>query len=439
MSLNNDLEPVEVLELFQKRPAVIKPGLDRIKSALQLLGQPGSKTPRIVIAGTNGKGSTSGFIWRLLAASGIRAGLFSSPHLLEFRERITVTDTDVSNGLIVNHVQKLKKNLPPQLWNDLTFIEVNTIIAFMIFDELKNEVNVLEVGLGGRWDCCNIYDPDVSVITSIGLDHQEFLGSSLTGIAKEKAGVMRRDRPVIWGGLLSSDLEAHDTILAEAQNIGAVLFSEEKEPDFPLPASICRRPDFLRRNFRLAVIALREFSKTGILPGLTTNSVTDSIKQFDRAELPWPVTLKGRFDCVRVSKGAESRVALVDVCHNPHGAKALAKALEEMGVVPEGRKHPCLISVLSDKDASGIWAEIKGKISEAIRFRIPSTRTWTVQDTRIDGVMMESIDEAWREALSRESWAKNQPWLIFGSVAAVGEVFAYWQRAGWSVERITQK
>jgi folylpolyglutamate synthase/dihydropteroate synthase len=95
--------------------------------------------------------------------------------------------------------------------------------------------------------------------------------------------------------------------------------------------------------------------------------------------------------------------------------------------------------VLSDKDASGIWAEIKGKISEAIRFRIPSTRTWTVQDTRIDGVMMESIDEAWLEALSRESWAKNQPWLIFGSVAAVGEVFAYWQRAGWSVERITQK
>ena len=436
MSLNPKIEPAQILELFDKRPTQIKPGLDRIRAALDAIGNPGLKTPRIVIAGTNGKGSTSGMIWRLLAAAGIRAGLFSSPHLLEFRERITVTDADVSNELIIRHLHALKSRLPEPLWGELTFFEINTILAMLIFDELGTEVNVLEVGLGGRLDCVNVYDADVAVITSIGLDHQEFLGSTLTAVAGEKAGIMRSGKPVVWGGPRSSDAEANKGIIVAAEHIGAVLLSEDEVPDCPLSVWIAGRPEFLRRNFKLAFIAVLELAKSGRVRGLDFEECHRLPERFDNDHLPWPVTLNGRFDLVRVSKNNVSRNVLVDVCHNPHGARFLALALEESGLVPKGGRARCLISVLADKDAAGIWDEIKGKISDVIRFQIPSPRTWHSNDSQIPGVMFASFPDAWNEAMSRGSWDASEPWLLFGSVAAVGDVFSFWNRDGWSIERI---
>jgi dihydrofolate synthase / folylpolyglutamate synthase len=434
MSTNHNSEPIEILSLFDKRAAVIKPGLERIRAALEILGNPGKNTPRIVIGGTNGKGSTSGMLWRLFSAGGARAGLFSSPHLMEFRERITVTDCDVSNQTIVRHIDALKHRLPVPLWNDLTFFEINTILGFLIFDECKTDVNVLEVGLGGRLDCVNIYDGDVTVITSIGKDHEEFLGSEISTIAREKAGIMRPGVPVIWGGRLSSEPCGHDAILKAAADIGAKLFLPESCPEFTWPRSILSRPDFLRRNFKLAVMAMREFLNLGKNPRFAELRLQEVINRYDDPALPMPVTLRGRFEWLKVSKGAVSRTVLVDVCHNPHGAKALASGLDEMGITGSDQKRCCLISVLKDKDAAGIWAEIKGKINEAIRFQIPSLRTWSSEDTSIDGVMMESFSGAWSEAVGREGWTGSQPWLVFGSVAAVGEVFLFWQKDGWLVQ-----
>lgn len=432
---NDDCEPSEIDELFQKRPTVIKPGLERIKAALDLMGQPGLKTPRIVIAGTNGKGSTSGYIWRLLSACGIRAGLFSSPHLIHFRERITVTDREVSNQVIIQNIRRLKERLPESLWNDLSFFEVNTILALMVFEQFETKVNVLEVGLGGRLDCCNVYDPDVSVITSIGFDHQEFLGDTLAKIAREKAGIMRQGVPIIWGGSQSSEKEAHDTIIQVASDAGAIVTSEDCEPAFDLPISLMRRPVFLQRNFRLAFFALCELVKSKKVKGLSLEQLAMALREFDRKDLPWPVTLCGRFDLIKVSKNDEARFLLVDVCHNPHGAKALSHALDEFGLTKYERRLPCLISVLADKDATGIWLEIKGKIKDVIKFKIASSRTWSDDDDRIEGVMMASFAEAWAEAIRRSDWTTNEPWLVFGSVAAVGEVFAFLNRTGWSIER----
>jgi dihydrofolate synthase/folylpolyglutamate synthase len=436
MSQNNKDEPAEILALFDKRPTQIKPGLDRISAALDLLGNPGLKTPRIVVAGTNGKGSTSGMIWRLLAAAGIRAGLFSSPHLMEFRERITVTDRDVSNELIVRHLHSLKSSLPGPLWSELTFFEINTILSLLIFDSLGTEVNVLEVGLGGRLDCVNVYDADVAIITSIGLDHQEFLGSTLTAIAREKAGITRPGKPVVWGGPRSSEAEAHTAIVECVERVGAVLLSENEDPSCQWPPSMARRPEFLRRNFKLALMAVRELASAGLVKGLEPAACRNLPDLFDDVRLPWPVTLNGRFDLLRVSKNNVSRVVLVDVCHNPHGARYLVLALEESALVPKGAKANCLISVLADKDATGIWDEIKGKIRDVIRFQIPSPRTWQSDDNKIPGVMVSSFADAWAEAIQRDSWDTAQPWLLFGSVAAVGDVFSFWKRDGWSTERI---
>ena len=185
MSLRPNSEPEEILALFDKRPTVIRPGLDRIKSALSMLGRPAENTPRIVVAGTNGKGTTSGMIWRMLSSIGLRAGLFTSPHLIEFRERFSVSGQTIGNDQIVDLILKLKNQVSPALWSELTFFEINTILAFLLFEQMKTDVNVLEVGMGGRLDCVNVYDPDVAVITSIGFDHMEFLGHTLSAIARE--------------------------------------------------------------------------------------------------------------------------------------------------------------------------------------------------------------------------------------------------------------
>lgn len=429
------MEPVEVLELFDKRATIIKPGLERIRAALEVLKWPGQGTLKIVVAGTNGKGTTCGYLFRLLAASGVRVGLFSSPHLVEFRERISVSDRDISNQQIVRHIRDLKRQLPAELWRDLTFFEINTLLAFRIFDEVKTEINVLEVGLGGRLDCVNVYDPDLAIITSIGLDHQEFLGDTHAAIAREKAGIMRPGKPVVWGGLHFSNQEAHSAILKYAEEIHANLFIPENLDASRLPTMLRNKPQFLVRNFSLAFAAFEALISSSLCPKLGQISYDIAIERFDDERLPVPVTLRGRFDLIRVSKGHESRELLIDVCHNPHGAKALAMALEETGLVSEGEKRPCLICVLSDKDASGIWTELRGKISDVIRFKIPSSRSWDDSDQRIGGPMMDSFASAWSVALSKKEWCNKNPWLIFGSVAAVGDVLSFFQQEGWIIDR----
>jgi dihydrofolate synthase/folylpolyglutamate synthase len=337
--------------------------------------------------------------------------------------------------VIVRQIRDLKSQLPDSLWQDLTFFEINTILALRIFDQFNTDVNILEVGLGGRLDCVNVYDPDVSVITSIGLDHQEFLGDSHAAIAREKAGIMRPGKPVVWGGLQFSNQEAHEAILNYALEINAQITIPENIEKPGLPAMLRNNPKFLVRNFCVALAALDQLIASGHCPKLDKDASKFALKHFDDAHLPWPVTLKGRFEQLIVSKEGKSRELLIDVCHNPHGARALSMALEEMQIINDGGKLPCLISVLSDKDASGIWTEIRGKISDVIRFKIPSSRSWDGQDHRIDGPMMESFASAWERALSEGQWQNQSPWLIFGSVAAVGEVFSFFRREGWIVDR----
>jgi dihydrofolate synthase/folylpolyglutamate synthase len=440
MSQSQNNEPLEILELFDKRPTVIKPGLSRIRAALDCLGCPGLGTPRIVVAGTNGKGTTSGMIWRLLSAAGFKVGLFTSPHLVEFRERITVSGHEVTNEILVGLITQIRKQLPPEQWTDLTFFEINTMLAFMVFEQLETEINVLEVGLGGRLDCVNVYDPDVAVITSIGLDHMEFLGDSLTLIAREKAGIMREGRPVIWCAEHWAEPEADAAITAMAKEVGAKLHRAEEAVLEELPKSLQKRPLFIQRNFQLARAAFFE-----ILTKIRLNQIDDPRFKnlsdlFDSPAAPWPVTFNGRFDLLTVSKGSDRIKVLLDVCHNPHGALALKQALEHSAVVDINGKLNCLFSVLADKDAAGIWVALKCKIGNVMAFRSSSTRSWVnlPKEMRADGVddLLASFDAAWNRALSQDDWRSKSPWLICGSVAMVGEVLSYWQKNGWRVDRV---
>jgi dihydrofolate synthase/folylpolyglutamate synthase len=433
MSQNPESEPEEFLELFNKRSTVIKPGLERVRAALETLGSPAKDIPKITVAGTNGKGSTSGYIYRMLASLGLKVGFFSSPHLMAFRERIALSHQEVTDSDLLKALSDIRSRLPAPLWEELTFFEINTILAFVVFQGAATDINVLEVGLGGRLDCVNVYDPDIAVITSIGLDHAEFLGSDLRGIASEKAGIMRSSRPVFWGNGARDGAEVEEVIRRRAGEAGAIF----REPDatvaqMALPDLLAGKPEFLRRNFALAASVVMEWSRSrGLalsLPGL--------LSRFDDKNLPWPVTLTGRFDFVRVSKDGVSRSALIDVCHNPHGARALSEALRGAPLRTGTRPLNCLISVLADKDAAGIWSELKDNIKDQIAFQISSPRTWGPDHTGFAGELAKSFDSAWHRAVFEKDWDPSEPILIFGSVAAVGEVLRTWQRTGWSVERV---
>ena len=440
MSPSHSQEPVEILALFNKRPTDVRPGLDRIFEALDLLGRPSSRTPKITVAGTNGKGTTCGMIWRLLALKGLRVGLFTSPHLVEFRERISVSGCEVSNKLLVNHINSIKAKLPQKLWDDLTFFEINTILAFLVFDDLKTDLNVLEVGLGGRLDCVNVYDPEVSVITSIGLDHTEYLGSSLASIAREKAGIMRPGRPIVFWAHGWSDKEADDAVVEAATQTDAICVRASDPSADSQPQSLLSRPRFIRQNFQLARQAVHEYLTRNAASREPLCNVDHLVSRYDSPTAPWPVTFTGRFDCLTVSRQATKIKVLLDVCHNPHGAKALAAGIDYSKWAGSSGKLNCLISILSDKDVTGIWGALEGKIKEVIPFRINSPRSWAQPPQEMREVMIggirESFSTAWKDALERKSWQTDVPWLICGSVAAVGEVLDYWLKEGWQIDRV---
>ena len=205
----------------------IKLGLSNIKKLLKHFGNPHLSYPVILIAGTNGKGSTASFIAHILMESGLKVGLYTSPHLITIRERISVLQRgkriDIPPAKIANLVVRLKKGIkgifnPPYSYP--TFFEVLTTLSFLYFGEEKVDVAVYEVGLGGRLDATNISEPFLCVITDIALEHTDYLGNTLNSIAKEKGGIIKKNIPLITG----CKGEALDTLMEIAKEKNAPIF-----------------------------------------------------------------------------------------------------------------------------------------------------------------------------------------------------------------------
>ena len=182
-----------VNELFDLQKFAIKLGLHNITALSSLLGNPHMQYPSIHIAGTNGKGSTSFYIAQILQACGLKVGLFTSPHLVDFRERIRVDNLLINEDDVISFWQTIKKEV---LELQATFFDTTTLMAFDYFAKQRVDVAVFETGLGGRLDSTNIIQPECCVITPIGLDHQHFLGDTLSKIAVEKAGIIKNSADV---------------------------------------------------------------------------------------------------------------------------------------------------------------------------------------------------------------------------------------------------
>ncbi len=245
----------------------IRPGLGRIRALLRNLGNPQRAYPSIIIAGTNGKGSTSATLHSILLASGYRSALYTSPHLVDIRERWLIDGKPIDPALFEESIETLRRaagrtSIPP------TYFEALTIIAFVAFERAQCDVAVLEVGMGGRLDATNVVRPIAALITPIGLDHTEYLGNTLRKIASEKAGVIHRGAIVLTS---NRDPVVLSVLERRAKRFGNTLqvIRGDEATDVPLAG------DFQRMNVSLALRAAQELRER--LPRINKESIRRGI------------------------------------------------------------------------------------------------------------------------------------------------------------------
>jgi dihydrofolate synthase/folylpolyglutamate synthase len=352
----------------------------------------------IHVAGTNGKGSVCAMIDSILRAQGYRTGLFISPHLVMFRERIRVNGDMISEDAVANGLATIR-GLVADWEPHPTFFEVVTALALKYFSDTKVEIVILETGLGGRLDATNAVRSDVSVITQIDFDHERWLGKTLPEIAAEKAGIIKPGVPIVSA---AQRPEAEEVIRARAAECEApVEFAAASYDETPIALAGSHQ----KHNAALAIAALR----TGKI-GIADSAVAQGL-----ATVQWPA---------RFQKWDERIV--IDGAHNPGAARALSETWRE---VFGDQRATLILAVLSDKDLCGI-CEALAPISDYVLLpKIRSERAAPPEDLAralsaitpsVPYSISPSIDEALAKAQSR-----NAPILITGSLHFAGELLAY--------------
>ena len=390
--------------LEQLHPSAIDLGLARCGEVARRLDLLDTAVTSITVAGTNGKGSTVAVMEAILCARGERVGAFTSPHLLRYNERIRVEGTEISDAFIVEAFEAIDRARSDI---SLTYFEFNTLAALWIFKKLDVAFQLLEVGLGGRLDAVNIVDPDVAVVTAIGLDHQEWLGSDVETIAIEKCGIARDGRACVV-----ADPAAPISVSTELQRIGAREVRALRDYSFgegyfeslkagsitwSLPAGI------LPLN---AAAGLRALEVTGV--GVTEELVAAGMKR---------IVLKGRREPFRLG----DIDIVLDVAHNPDAAVELRKFLDRQTAT---QTTTAIFAVMSDKDCRDMIAAVEPVID---KWYLPSGiggargQSPEVVEALISGAahVTPTFESAFEGAMG--SLADGGRLVIFGSFFTVGE------------------
>lgn len=330
--------------LEQQHPKAIDLGLERVGQVADRLGLRHPGCPVITVGGTNGKGSTVATLVSIYRSAGLRVGSYTSPHLLRFNERICLGGEPVDDATLVAAFDRIEA---ARGTTSLTYFEFTTLAAFLVFRDAAPDVVVLEVGLGGRLDAVNLIDADVAVVTSIGIDHTEYLGNTRELIAIEKAGIFRSGHPAICG-----DLDPPASLVEAAARLGAPLQRRGRDYDFDAdeagwtwrgPGRELRglpRPALALDNAATALAAL--FAAPLDVPEA---AVRDGLRQ---------ASLAGRLQAA-----ARAPLVLLDVAHNPHGAAFL---MAQLPPAAPGQRTLAVLGMLADKDAGGVMDACLGRI-----------------------------------------------------------------------------
>jgi dihydrofolate synthase / folylpolyglutamate synthase len=389
----------------------IKLGLENIRRLLAALDLLNLKSGIIHVAGTNGKGSVCAMIDSILQAQGYRTGLFTSPHLVTFRERIRVHGKMISEEAVaadLNVIRNLIQDWDPHP----TFFEIITVLALKHFSDAEIDVVILETGMGGRLDATNAVPSTVSVITPIDFDHQKWLGQTLDEIATEKAGIIKPKTPVISA---AQRAEAEKVIRARAAECEAPLrFVSDLYEQSP----IALRGAHQKENAAVAIAAIRaakiDVENAAIVRGL--------------ASVEWPA----RFQCW-------DERTIIDGAHNPAAARVLAETWREFF---GDQRATLILAVLSDKDVRGICEALAPLTDHILLPRIRSDRalrpeelaqTFLIITPKVQCSIAASVADALNQAR-----AKPNPILLTGSLHFAGEVLAHLQGRPAAFEECAQ-
>ncbi|MDF2642071.1 MAG: bifunctional tetrahydrofolate synthase/dihydrofolate synthase [Pseudomonas sp.] len=407
--------------LEQLHPSAIDMGLDRSRQVARQLGLTRPAPQVITVTGTNGKGSTCAFVASLLQAQGLKVGVYSSPHLLRYNERVKVqgveaTDSELCAAFAA--VEAARQGV------SLTYFEMGTLAAFWLFEQAQLDAVVLEVGLGGRLDAVNLVDADLALVTSIGVDHADWLGDTRESVAFEKAGIFRQGRPALCG-----DLDPPEPLLAKAGELGCPLLLRGRDFDLTLGEhgwgwrGVVQGEQVELQNLPLldlpmpnAALALQAFALLGY--PLQAEQVGQALAL---------TRLAGRLDRRIVRWQGKDLNLLLDVGHNPHAALFLAQCLARRPVT--GRRL-AVFGLLADKDLEGVVAELASTIDDWAVAPLPTARSRpaeqlqrALQNLGAQVTSYQSVAQA-LEAQCALATADDEI-LLFGSFYCVAEALEW--------------
>lgn len=422
--------PQAIRKLYALQSFGIKLGLQNMRGVLRTLGDPHRRLRAIHIAGTNGKGSTAAMLAAILTDAGYRTALYTSPHLVDFRERIRIDGREIPAERVVAWTRRL---LPEIRRRQATFFEAVTAMAFGWFADEKVDVAVIETGLGGRLDATNVLSPVLSIITTIGLEHTSILGPTVERIAFEKAGIIKPGTPCVVGVPAGT---ARGVIQRRARQLGSPIIDAASSPMRVGSRSIEGTDVFLRGT-------RGQWTATRVgLPGLfqignvrTTLAAVEALRQL-QIPIPEGSVARGLRDVSSLT-GVRGRLSLVqdlprivlDVAHNPEAMRTLAASLRDLGVRPA----VTVMGVAADKDLRSIATVIAPMSGEVIAV---SARTSRARPASEVAGAFEAVGQNVRSATSVAEgvrWALRRTGrhgiiLITGSHFVAGEALAYLER-----------
>ena len=348
-------------------PSAIDMGLERSRAVAQRLGL-SRPAPRVItVTGTNGKGSTCAFLAALLQEQGLKVGVYSSPHLLRYNERVQIAGVEASDAELCQAFAAIEAARGEI---SLTYFEMGTLAAFWLFQRAALDAVVLEVGLGGRLDAVNLIDADLALVTSIGIDHAEWLGDNRESVAFEKAGIFRAGKPALCG-----DLDPPQALLEQVALLDAPFFLRGRDYDLRIEGQSW---SWSGLNGKGEVVRLEQLP----LLDLPMENAALALQAYALLDLPWQAEqivralsrtrVTGRLDRRMLNWQGKPLTLLLDVGHNPHAAEYLARRVSAR---PLAGKRLAVFGLLADKDLAGVVTPLLDEVVDWAVAPLPTSRT----------------------------------------------------------------
>ena len=410
-------------------PKLIDLSLDRMRRLCAALGDPQDRLPPVIhVAGTNGKGSTVAYLRAMAEAAGLKVHVFTSPHLVRFAERIRLAGTLITDAQLTEVLDRVEAANAGQ---EITFFEITTAAALVAFAEVPADLCIVEVGLGGILDATNVVTPKVSVIAPIDIDHREFLGDTLTQIAGEKAGIIKRGAPAV-SARQHEEAEAVVEAAADKAGVSLTLMGRDFDAWNERGRLLVQMQDRLLDLPAPSLPGEHQFANAGLavaaLLALADPRIDEAAMGRGIASTVWPARFQRLIAGPLAARAKAAGADLwLDGGHNPHAGRAVARAVSDLAA-RDGRPVALISGLLANKDATGFFGPFRGVASKVFSVTFEGHAAASAAETAaaaelagLRACACDSVEDALQRALRLEPTPHV---LICGSLYLAGEVLA---------------